>query len=619
MVLCFSLSGAQVKWRYAPLYEWNEDRVEKLEFDSVKKVWIDRSYYIDSWVYREPDKDKMRRMIEEMKRPQEIQSKKKYWLEFKKKPAARPEKVFTELNLLGAVLHKRRLVLLNPEANNNMIPGVKIHPHLGLLTVGTVAEQEGYEVVLWDELVQGHADLGQLVEPGDVVGLSIVITGAERSVDLARQAKILGAQCVIAGNDTAIFRCDQFLSLPGKPVDAVFTSNSTNSIRKFFREYDGSNLTQLRIPEFKTEPGGVQHSNQPAHMLVELRSRKQQKRAGQFGREDGFVVPNLELFPALYWKRVGNGYRKIYGHKHSNPATLKNASGLLAQGCTRTQGKSACKYCSIYGIGDIRVPSDKYLAGLLDAYNRFGITQFYNVTDSALEMAPLVDALERVGASFEGLTIYARAQGLATQPRLIERWQKLAGHLQLNVGLDSGNEAMLRAIDKSSARGLGSRLAENRQGLINLQSYSSAHLHGSKIIGGPGETRDSAEETLEFLHWAKNLLGDRLDVIESDLYWLNFGSRSAEVFTSYEYARREAALAGKTISREQWWQYFGRHRNDLVVSWDSQRAWYEFFTNISLEQAQEFNTQVSELMARHTGAISGRAFYPKAEDRGEAV
>jgi hypothetical protein len=129
----------------------------------------------------------------------------------------------------------RRLVLINVEDMLNEQTGdsrqYRVWPHLGLIFVGTVANEEGYEVVMWDEYAKGSAPLEQLIRTGDIVGLSLVVTGMDRGIIIARKAKELGAQYVIAGNDSAIFRANQVMALPDHPIDVVFTSNSLTALR----------------------------------------------------------------------------------------------------------------------------------------------------------------------------------------------------------------------------------------------------------------------------------------------------------------------------------------------------------------------------------------------------
>lgn len=499
---------------------------------------------------------------------------------------------------------RRRTVLVNVEAEQGFEDQYMVWPHLGILTIGTLAEEEGWEVVLWDELNQGHADLERLVRPGDVVGLSLVTTGIDRGVELARKAKELGARYVVAGNDSAIFRAPQLLRLNGKPIDAVFTSNSTNAVRRFYREVNDNEVESLAIPNVATRANlAPARSNESRALKAEMTARK-----GVIDPLDGFVAPNLSLYPSDYWEGVWSRYRKVYGHKHASPAMVKNALVHLAQGCTRTQGREACTYCTIYGIGDIRVPSNDYLTRVITTYERFGITTFFNVTDSALEMAPLVARLHTLGWRPEALTIYGRAQGISESPKLLEKWVALVrDRLLVNCGMDSGDARILEnGVVKSSVI-RGSMVDENRRAVENVRACG-AHLHFSLIFGSPGETIATCEKNMEFLAWVADKLGTQLDVAETDIFWLNHGAAAAQVFRDYRYAQKLAALAGKTISRTTWHQSFARHAETLSVPKAVEEAWYHHFTSIDLHTALDYVERAKAFMNTHPGRVQMRDF-----------
>jgi len=54
-------------------------------------------------------------------------------------------------------------------------------------------------------------------------------------------------------------------------------------------------------------------------------------------------------------------------------------------------------------------------------------------------------------------------------------------------------------------------------------------------------------------------------------------------------------------------------RDDLVVSWETERNWYRHFTKIDLDTAQEYNQRATEMMSCYAGIIGGRAFNPLEE------
>lgn len=584
-------------------------------WDDENHVWINRNYNIDNWAVFGPREVYLEQVRWAKQHPDRIPVKKRILVVFRNDLWRRSD----DLPIVAAAFFaeqrsKRRFLLINVEQFSQQHE--RAWPHLGILSVGTVAHEEGWDVEFWDELIQGPVPLETVVQPEDVVGLSLVVTGMDRGVELAREAKALGARHVIAGNDAAIFQAKQILRLPDRPIDAVFTSNSTTAVRLFFREIQSKDLREIQIQDVATDPDRAEmRSNERAVLRIDLARQRNLRRSRAYDPMDGFIVPNLGLYSPEYWERIWTFYRSTYGHKHIDPASLRNATIHLAQGCTRTRGTDACTYCTIYGVGDIRVPDERYLARLAERYEAFGINYLYNATDSALEMRPLVSRLRVIGFRTNGLVIYGRAQGLAKERALLDDWMGLVSErLLINCGMDSGDDGMLHQGILKSSSSRGSRVGENRQAVLNLRA-SGAHLHMSLIFGSPGETVASCERTMEFAQWSTDTLGSQLDVVESDLYWLNFGSPASRVFRDFDYARELAALAGKDISSEDWYHDFGRHAEALSVPETVQRAWYNHFTRIDIDTAWSYQRRVVELMDRHSGSINGRqyAFFPRRE------
>ncbi len=588
---------------------WDQSQVT---YHTSRDVYVDHHKIpLDNVVRLIKDPIEYQKVIDLYNGPRDIPVKRKLVVKFRT-DLLRNEKKYACAGtmFLTRPAQKRRFVLINVEQKADYEAQYRVWPHLGILSVGTAAHEEGWEVILWDELVQGHVPLQNLIQPNDVIGLSLVVSGIKRGVDLAYEAKELHAQYVIAGNDSAIFRTNQLLQLPGKPIDAVFTSNSLNAVRRFFREIGTTGIGEIRITDVQTTPGTPNKSNERTQLLAEIEDRKQLKDKGRFESDDVFILPKLDLFPESYWQQVWTNYRSQFGKKHSNPTTVKNGLALLAQGCTRTRGSDACVYCSIFGIGDVRFPYRKYVTDLAEMYQRFGIDMVFNATDSAFEMRPVVQTLIEENIRFNGLEIYGRAQGIARAPHLLDEWMSVVNdRFIVNCGMDSGDDAILKQGIHKSSICEGSRLGENREAVLNLKK-SGAHLHYSLIFGSPGETKESCERSMEFLEWTADTLGGQLDICETDFFWLNFGSPAAQVFHDYSYAQKLAALAGKSISKEDWESTFANVSQELTVPDDTEKAWYRFFTRIDYDTAQEYNARAITRMAKHTGSIRGRAFMP---------
>lgn len=500
-----------------------------------------------------------------------------------------------------ALPRQRRFIGINVEEKQDWPEESRIWPHLGLAYIGTIAEKAGYEVVLWDELIQGSLPVEQLIRDGDVVGLSLVTTGIERGVDLARQIKERFDVTVVAGNDSTMFRAPQLLSLPDRPIDAVFTTNSLRSVRDFFRN-PHSVLTGA------TPVSGVAVSDQHAPSLSNQHDDLLVER-GQFERDEFFMVPNLGLYSQDYWNTVWGSYRSQFGHKHSNPTSARNATLLLAQGCGRAGGGDVCDYCTIRHVANVLVPDQNYIEETIATYKEFGINTFFNVTDSSFEMGRLADMMLQAGP-VDTLVLYGRAQAIARSPKLLERWLGCVNdRLLINCGMDSGDERILQlGINKSSSR-VGSRLEENKQAIRNIRTAGpKAHLHYSVIFGSTGETHDSCQRTLDFVQWSIDMLGEQLDVVEGDQLWVNFGAPCSEIFHDYEAAMRRAELAGKSISLSEWNRCFSQYADELIVPQISQEAWYHYFTGITLEEAWKYNAIVRDMVAKVPGSIKGREF-----------
>ncbi len=593
--------------------KWESLNMKDVKYDPQKNVFVDYHESWDTWMFSLTLEQRKKLMA-----PMEIPAKKKVTLSLRENLFTDDKQTFASSAFAASFVKKekkRRFVLINVEETildktKESDRQYRSWPHLGLLFVGTAAHEENWEVVLWDELVQGYVNLEKLVQPGDIVGFSMVVTGIERGVVLAHKAKELGARYCIAGNDSATFRVNQILSMEDKPIDAVFTTNSVMAVKSFFRQINDVPIEALSIRGVETKSETSQRSNQRECLVAEQDERKKLHGQGKFDSEDVFIVPKLDLYPESYWREVWGNYQNQFGHKHPNPTTVKNALALFAQGCTRTQGHDVCSYCTIGGVADIRIPSRDYIIKSAQAYKDFGIDMVFNVTDSSFEMTPVLNTLIEEDIRFNAMIIYGRAQGLTKMPQQIEKWlTRVRDRLLINVGMDSGDETILKSgVGKSSVTA-GSRVYENRCAVENIKK-TGAHLHYSLIFGSPGETRESCERSIESLQWSIQTLGTQLDVCETDIYWLNFGSPASRVFQDYMYAVYLSSLANKFITPEEWQRNFHAFRNYLVTPLEVEKAWYHYFTNIDLDTAQEYNKRCTDLMEKHTGSIRGRAFKP---------
>lgn len=474
---------------------------------------------------------------------------------------------------------------------------------LGVLYVGTEAKKTGRRVIIHEENVEGYADLEKLITPGCDVGLSGLVTGIERLIRLARQAKVLGARHVFAGGAAVIFGAKEILSLSDCPIDAVFTGSTLTPIREFFEQIEIKNISELQIPGVVVMPPTENRSNEADVLASEKKIRIELARRGEYNPRDFFTVPDLNLYSREYWEKVWANWRLTFGKTLSHSENIRPATALFAQGCTRAAEGVACSYCSIPDVAHIALPSREYLKELLETYKNFGINYVFNVTDSSFEMEHLLNQLESLNAHFsEGLVMYGRAHGIANNPKLLRRWRALVGEngkLVLNVGMDSGNAQMLGNINKVSVKNDSmngaAMLRDNYEAIDAIAAEEGVFLHLSLVCGNPGESKKTWGDSLALLDYARTKLGRRLLQAESDKFWVNKGSAAAAVLHDYTEAARLAGLAGKTISRNEWERDFHPYKDALSVPRAVLEAWHLYFTHITLEESERYVDEMAEL------------------------
>ncbi len=460
-------------------------------------------------------------------------------------------------------------------------------PYLGILIVGTVIEKIGFEVVLVDENVDGPVNLQELIKPGDIVGLSSVVTSMRRGLFLAQEAKRLGAGFVFMGNDQASARAKQILK-QHESVDGVFLGDGLVPIKQIF-----SYLAQFdKLPDKSVAGFALRVSD--GNVLI--------KRSLPFKDISDFPVPRFSLFPQSYWNKVWDNHKQINGFEYLDSKNIKNCSTVLASGCPH--GRNACNYCAIYQVSQMRWADKSYYLNLVEAYKDFGINSFYETCDDLSGFGALVHNLKKYGILFDNLTCYARAFAATYSPRNIESILSLvksSGHLKFNVGLDSGDDMILR---EGINKGTG---IDDNVNMVKLMARTGIWGHFSFIFGSPGESRESCKRTLEFIEWIFSEMGSLVANIEADIWWVNHGAPCERIFYDYEFARTYSAKTGKYLSRYDWHRSFNVFKDSIVVPWGVQENWYRWFTNIDIEFAEECNARVRQLAKRH-GANFGRAY-----------
>lgn len=447
-------------------------------------------------------------------------------------------------------------------------------PSLGILTIGSFLQKIGWKVVLFDENILGPVSLENVVKSGDVVGLSLLITSCERGLRLAAEAKKLGASFVFLGNDQAAGRCAQILNWH-QCIDGIFLGDDLLPVEEVFR----SLLEKNKMPE------------------KEIRGFARRDKSGKISAKHVCSFPSLsfngldfDLYPKEYWEKVWRNFRAAEECESGiNLRRAKNATIMLASGCPH--GRDACSYCAINQIGWLRWGKEGYFLPLIDAYENFGINAFYNVTDDFTGFPELIERLRKAGVKFPNLTFYGRAWSAAHKPEIFEEILRLVGggFAEVNCGLDSGSDRVLRqGLNK------GHGIEENKK-FVLLAKELGLQVHCSFIFGSPGEDEQSCRDTLQFIEWMLDILGQQVARIESDVFWVWHGSPSGKIFDSFDFARDYAALAGKDLPFDVWKREFNVYFDAIVLPWEMQLSFLRWFTRIDLEFVQMCNAETRRL------------------------
>jgi len=273
---------------------------------------------------------------------------------------------------------------------------------------------------------------------------------------------------------------------------------------------------------------------------------------------------------------------------------------MLASGCVHA--RNACHYCAISHASQLRCGNERYVRKLIDAYKQFGVNSFYEICDDLLGFRSLICRLKAWSIKFPHFTCYARASS-ANSWNIEELFGLVEpdGHLKFNIGLDSGDDMILRrGINK------GSGLNENIK-IVRLMKEFGIWAHFSFIFGSPGETKTSCQRTLDFIQWVFDTMGQLIANIEADIWWVNYGAPCDKIFVDYNFACHYATMAGKQITYREWQNDFFAYRDSIVVPWEVQKNWYRWFTNIDINYAEECIAKVRQGAAQNNTNF-GRAY-----------
>lgn len=345
----------------------------------------------------------------------------------------------------------RRIVLLEPQA-----PGIHIYsrfglPRIGVVLLGTILREAGYEVTVMVEAVRPF-DM-DMVRQADLVGISAITPTAMRSFELADELRA-GGQRVVMGGPHVTHLADEGL----EHADYVVRGEGEEALPALIRAIEGQ-LPLDEVPNLSFLRDGVAVHNVLAALQPDL---------------DRWPTPDLTLVQ-------GFGAMNLLGMRKIIPVQT-------SRGCPHD-----CSFCSVtttFGRR-MRYRSIERIREQLLSYDLGKSMIFFyddNFAASPARAREVVAMLRTLPGKLHW-SAQVRAD-IARDPELLQEMRD-AGCIQFYLGLESVNQDSLDAADKRQD------LEQTREHIRRIHDVG-IRVHGMFVFGFDTDGEGTLERTVAF-------------------------------------------------------------------------------------------------------------------------
>jgi len=332
-------------------------------------------------------------------------------------------------------------------------------PSWALMSLGSVLKQQGVQVELLD-LLSTRFSWRKIEEclarfQPDLIGATSVTMNFPLAVKIIQHCKAVAPQSItVMGGPHVTFTAQETIRhFP--EVDIIVRREGEETIKELIRALeDGSRLPEVKGLTFRQNGAIIQTEDRPFIQNLDL-----------------LPLPDRTLFPLARYL-----------------AMRVPASVLTSRGCP-----NGCSFCVGYQMtgrkGRFRDPLrvvDEIESALLLGFEEVCIDDDL-FTRNRQHVLAICDEIGRRGLKFK-MYIFARVD--TVNPLLLKKLKE-AGCAMICFGLESGNQKVL---DKANKR---TTLARARRAVEFCQDVGISPF-GSFILGLPGETRETMEETYSF-------------------------------------------------------------------------------------------------------------------------
>ena len=346
-----------------------------------------------------------------------------------------------------------KIVLIEPRAPNLHIFSMASLPRLGLLLLGTIARERGWDVEIFFE--ERRALDMDVLAAADIVGVSTITATAPRAYAIADRVRTLGRP-VIMGGPHVTFLADEAMT----HADFVLRGEAEESLPLFLETWQaGGDLTAVAGLSFR-RGSDVVH-NPPAPLIRDLDTLPYP----DFGLLDGHRMP-----------------------KHRTRVIPVQTS----RGCPFD-----CSFCSVTGMFGrrYRFRSTDHIIRELHRYNdKHNVIFFYddNFAADRARTRELLKAMIAQRFRFRWTT-QVRADA-ARDPELIHLMRR-AGCMTVFIGFESVNPQSLEAMHKAQS-------VEGIRAAVRVFRRNRIKIHGMFVFGFD---QDDAVSVRRTVRWAKHV------------------------------------------------------------------------------------------------------------------
>ena len=496
-------------------------------------------------------------------------------------------------------IHTVLLVNAGTDEQVSSIANDGTFPALGVVSLATMLRElvPEIDVTAVDGQVTPLADVLRLVDElgPDLVGVSALSTSYRTSIALLEHAKEAGAVTVL-GNDQAAAKAEQILRHQ-PAVDFVCAADVGEFALAALVRALRSGGDLAGVPRlWWREDGRIRRTGG-----AEIPETLQLGRGGAVQRRvlDAISVPDRSLMPQANWDAYLANYLDRYGRLHGEGEVTGVTTINRARGCARV--RNPCHFCGIADLSLRFSSAEMFWRDVRQAQEQVGATIFYEAFDS-MSSAPrwLEELADARPDDIGDPRLFVYTQASETTPRLVELYRRI-GVYRVNMGLESGDTRMLKLL-----KGRRDSLESNQRAATLLQE-AGMPIYGSLVLGGPGETVESLERTIDFARWLVD--HDMMAALEAQPLYPEFTALTGTWLMDPAEAHRAAERMGFEVRDPdllaQMPQKYGPV--DLVDFDEASRDWNTIFSVATWDEVVAATEEIRAYAHAH-GTAYGSAF-----------